>query len=126
MIAKFKTMVSRLLNTKSIRTIPRGLDHAVKGLVTEAGEIIDLLKKYEFYGKEFTVLDLKEELGDLLFYVEAAAQAVDSSVDELMALMIAKHGVRYPDGDFDAGHALTRNKEQELEAMRAVERKYHP
>lgn len=125
MIEKFKLMVSRLFNTKPIKTVSPAVDHAVKGLVTEVGEITDLFKKYEFYGQEFTVLQLKEEMGDTLFYLEALAQTVNSSLPELMDLMLAKHGVRYPDGDFNAEHALVRDKEAELNAMRAVERKYH-
>lgn len=124
MINKFKQMVSTLLNTKSIREVPPALSHSIAGMVTEVGEIQDFIKKYQFYGKEFTRLQFKEELGDLLFYVEGAAQAANSSLDELMALMIAKHGVRYPDGVFNATHALERNKDAELEAMREVERKY--
>lgn len=125
MINKFKKMVRALLNTKPIREIPPALSHSIAGMVTEVGEIQDFVKKYQFYGKEFTVLEFKEELGDLLFYVEAAAQSVKSSLDELMGLMIAKHGVRYPDGVFDAAHAIERDKQGELEAMREVERKYN-
>lgn len=125
MITKFKNMVSKLFNTKPIKVIPPAADHAVKGLVTEVGEITDLLKKYEFYGKEFTVITFKEELGDALFYLEALAQTVNSSLPELMELMIAKHSVRYPDGDFKAKHALKRDKVGELNAMREIERKYH-
>jgi NTP pyrophosphatase (non-canonical NTP hydrolase) len=125
MIDRFKTLVSKLFNTKPIRTIPPAVDHATKGLVTEVGEITDLFKKYQFYGKEFSALTLKEELGDTLFYIEALAQAVGSSLDELMELMVAKHGVRYLDGDFNAAHALARDKAAEADAMRAVERKYH-
>ena len=125
MITKFSKMVRALLNTKPIRERPPALDHSVKGMVTEVGEIQDLLKKYIYYGKEFTVLKFKEELGDLLFYVEAAAQTVNSSLDELQKLIIAKHGVRYPDVVFDAVHDKERNKQGELEAMQEVERKYH-
>ena len=125
MINKFKNMVKHLLNTKPIREIPPAISHSIAGMVTEVGEIQDFVKKYQFYGKEFTVLQLKEELGDLLFYVQGAAQSVGSSLDELMELMLAKHGVRYPDGVFDATHAKERNKDAELEAMREVERKYN-
>lgn len=124
MINKFKKMVMALFNTKPIYEIPHGLNHSVQGLVTEVGEITDLLKKHCYYGKISTTLEFKEELGDLLFYVESTAQAVDSSLDELMELMIAKHSVRYPDGVFDATCALERDKDAELEAMREIERKY--
>lgn len=125
MINKFKKMVRALFNTKPIYKVPPALTHSIAGLVTEVGEIQDLIKKFTFYGKSFTFLKFKEELGDLLFYVESTAQAVNSSLDELMELMIAKHGVRYPDGVFNATCAKQRDKQGELEAMRVVERKYH-
>lgn len=125
MINKFKKMVNQLFNTKPVYEIPHALTHSVQGLVTEVGEITDLLKKRSYYGKVSTALEFKEELGDLLFYVESTAQAVGSSLDELMELMLAKHSVRYPDGVFDAAHAIERDKDAELEAMRVVERKYH-
>ncbi len=125
MINKFSKMVKALLNTTPIKVVPPALTHAIAGMVTEVGEIQDFTKKYIFYGKEFTILKFKEELGDLLFYVEAAAQVVDSSLDELRELMIAKHSVRYPDGVFNAEHAKKRDKQAELEAMRVVERKYN-
>lgn len=125
MITKFSKMVKVLLNTTPMREVSPALSHSIAGMVTEVGEIQDFVKKYQFYGKEFTVLQFKEELGDLLFYVEGAAQSVKSSLDELMALMIAKHGVRYPDGVFDAVHAKERDKDAELQAMRVVERKFN-
>jgi len=124
MIEKFKTLVRALFNTKPIYEIPHRLTHSVQGLVTEVGEITDLLKKHAYYGKVCTTLEFKEELGDLLFYVESTAQAVNTSLDELMELMIAKHGVRYPDGIFDATRAIERDKDAEQEAMRLVERKW--
>lgn len=125
MINKFKTMVRALLNTEPINWVSPALTHSIAGMVTEVGEIQDYIKKYTFYNKDFTTLEFKEELGDLLFYVQAAAQAVNSSLDELIELMIAKHRVRYPDGVFNAACAKERNKDAELEAMQEVERKYH-
>lgn len=40
------------------------LTHAGMGLVTEAAEFIDVLKKYSMYGKEIDIHNLAEELGD--------------------------------------------------------------
>lgn len=124
MIGKFKKMINSLFNTTPVKEIPPDLEHAVMGMVTEAAEVMDILKKWRFYGKAYMSLTLKEELGDLLFYVQAGAKAVDSSLEELMEFMIAKHGQRYPDGNFSTGHALERDKVAEWTAMKAVERKY--
>lgn len=65
MINKFSKMVRALLNDTPIREVPPALTHSIVGMVTEVGEIQDFTKKYIFYGKEFTVLQFKEELGDL-------------------------------------------------------------
>lgn len=42
--------------------------HASMGLVTEAGEIMDALKKYVFYGKPLDPDNIDEEAGDSLWY----------------------------------------------------------
>lgn len=56
--------------------------HAVVGIASEAGEILDLAKKHAIYGQALDVTDagkknmenLREELGDLHFYVEQLRQ----------------------------------------------------
>ena len=45
------------------------IEHCAYGLVTESGEIMDMLKKHKFYGRDFNMVNLKEEIGDLLYYV---------------------------------------------------------
>jgi len=125
MITKFTKIVHALFNTKPMRDISPALIHSLWGLTTEVGEITDLIKKHVFYGKPFTNLQIKEELGDLLFYIESTAQACDSSLEELMELIIAKHKVRYPNGNFNAENAIRRNKIAELTAMEKIERKYN-
>ncbi|MFW2369109.1 MAG: nucleoside triphosphate pyrophosphohydrolase family protein [Desulforhopalus sp.] len=46
--------------------------HAVMGMATEAGELLDMLKKHIFYGKELDLVNLEEELGDLDWYQSLA------------------------------------------------------
>ena len=43
------------------------IEHCAYGLVTESAEIMDMLKKHKFYGRDFNMVNLKEELGDLLY-----------------------------------------------------------
>lgn len=45
------------------------LYHSIEGVFTEMGEIIDIFKKHSRYGKPIDVVNLKEEVGDLLWYV---------------------------------------------------------
>lgn len=53
---------------KDLETEGANLLHMKMGLITEAAEVIDILKKKHAYGKEIDVPHLKEELGDILWY----------------------------------------------------------
>lgn len=89
--------------------------HAGIGLTTEAGEFIDQLKKHIFYGRELDEVNLREELGDLLWYIAVAASALEIDLRVVMARNIAKLKVRYPD-KFTTQAAV----ERDLDAERAV------
>lgn len=77
--------------------VPIDLDHAVTGLVTEVGEIADALKKHVFYGKELDTLNLKEEAGDLFWYLALYCNALGLSMEEVMQENIDKLQKRYPE-----------------------------
>lgn len=42
--------------------------HMKRGMYTELGEIVDILKKRDAYGKQVDVRNLTEELGDFMWY----------------------------------------------------------
>jgi NTP pyrophosphatase (non-canonical NTP hydrolase) len=42
--------------------------HMKMGIITEAAEVVDILKKKHAYGKEIDLFHMKEELGDILWY----------------------------------------------------------
>jgi hypothetical protein len=42
--------------------------HAAMGMVTEAAEIMDMVKKHIFYGKDLDLVNAEEELGDSNWY----------------------------------------------------------
>lgn len=73
------------------------LIHASMGLSTEAAEFTDALKKHIFYGKELDEVNLKEEIGDILWYAAIALEALDSNFEEVMQTNIDKLSARYPD-----------------------------
>lgn len=77
------------------------------GLNGEAGEIIDLLKKYEFQGHEFDHAKVVEELGDVLWYCALLADALGIQLQEAMRRNIEKLKERYPDG-FDKVRSINR------------------
>jgi len=87
------------------KTFPSPIEtllHAGVGISGEAGEILDALKKTWVYTKPLDVDNLKEELGDILFYVTALATNIGTTLPELMQGNIEKLRRRYPEGYTDA------------------------
>ena len=62
------------------------LTHAVIGLSAEAGELLDEFKKWRFYkdGRAFPEERLKEELGDVLYYVFAVCNELGVNPEDIM------------------------------------------
>lgn len=81
--------------------------HAIVGIAGEAGELLDAIKKTTVYGKKLDLANIKEELGDALFYVQAAALCIGAPLEVLMEENYQKLKKRYPDGYTDAA-ALAR------------------
>lgn len=88
------------------------LRHAVYGLVTESGELLDALKRHDFYGAPIDLTNIREELGDLLWYIALACNANNWRLSEVMQANINKLYVRYPD-KFRPEEALQRQLEIE-------------
>ena len=74
------------------------------GICAEGGEFLEIVKKMVFQGKPWTD-DNREhlviELGDLLWYVAQATQALGVDFDEVLATNVKKLEKRYPEGTFD-------------------------
>lgn len=82
---------------------------AALGLNGEAGEFADLLKKHIAQGHPLDVEKMKNEIGDILWYMADAADALGVSLGEIAAQNIAKLRRRYPNGQFEAERSLNRN-----------------
>lgn len=74
-----------LRTAKLFPTTGENLFHAGIGMVTEAGEIATTLKRIYIYGKEAAPLmpNLREEIGDYVWYVALAASAVQLDLQEI-------------------------------------------
>lgn len=70
--------------------------HASMGFVTEAGEFQDALKKTLYYGKPLDKTNLKEEIGDLLWYMAIAMDELSTDFDAEQDRVIRKLKARYP------------------------------
>ena len=83
------------------------LRDAAYGLNGEAGEVIDILKKHEFQGHELDVAHVKEELGDVAWYLALACSALGVHMSEILQANIDKLYKRYPTG-FSADRSINR------------------
>lgn len=95
--------------------------HGLLGIATEAGEIAEVLRDalHAMQTGEFQTFDgahIREELGDLLWYVAVAGDSMQMGFGEMMQVNIAKLRARYKD-KFDAAEANQRNLEFERSVM---------
>jgi NTP pyrophosphatase (non-canonical NTP hydrolase) len=90
--------------------------HAGIGLATESGEFLDALKKHLFYGGDLDKVNLKEELGDLLWYIALACDELGTDFSTLKATNIKKLQARYSD-KFSYDSASFRDLEAERKIL---------
>lgn len=77
------------------------------GLNGEAGEVIDMLKKYMFQGHPLDTEHIAKELGDCLWYLAVCAKGAGYTLDEIAQMNVSKLRKRYPDG-FEVEKSLHR------------------
>jgi NTP pyrophosphatase (non-canonical NTP hydrolase) len=99
---------------------PMDLFHALCGIMTESGELMDQLKQYCFYGKEYDRVNLKEEAGDLLWYIALLCQHLDCSLVDVMQMNINKLRTRYPE-KFTTDGATIRDLRAERDTLEREE-----
>lgn len=68
------------------------------GLCGESGEVAEAVKKHVFHGTALDREELLEELGDVLWYLTHLASVLDTSLDDIAAINVAKLRRRYPNG----------------------------
>ena len=64
--------------------------HMVLGMLTEAGELADAYKKYIAYIKPIDYVNVKEELGDLLWYIANMCNIFKWDLEDIFELNIEK------------------------------------
>lgn len=108
--------------TSALRTAHRqpqredDLLHGAAGVTTEAGELMDIFKRFRFYGKPVDWVHVKEEAGDVLWYLALVCEAAGISLEEAAKANIEKLRVRYPE-KFSAESALNRNLDAERKTL---------
>lgn len=86
--------------------------HYLTGMVTEVGELLDPFKKNMAYGKEIDYINVKEEVGDLMWYIANFCRVNNFDLEKIMETNIAKLKERYPH-KFTQENAINRNLKEE-------------
>lgn len=99
--------------------VPIRILHGAVGICTEAGEVMDTVKKSMFYGRWLDKTNLKEELGDLLWYMGLMCSELGVSFEQLMDENIRKLKARYPE-QFTQADEQGRDYGKEAEAVQNI------
>lgn len=89
--------------------------HAVIGIATEAVELLEALQR-----GELDEVNLREEFGDLLWYIAIGVDESGGNLDHVMDRVIAKLRARFPD-KFDSEQAINRDLEKERAILEGKE-----
>ena len=92
--------------------------HGIIGVATESGELLDLLYRTLIQCETLDEVNLKEEMGDLFWYLAVLSDASGVSFDEVQQVNIAKLRARYPNKftEFDAANRNLSNERSILES----------
>ena len=83
------------------------------GLCSEAGELMEIVKKMCFQGKplnEENLFHMKRELGDIIWYWINMCRALDLDPNDVIAENVNKLQSRYPSGSFDPWYSENRKE----------------
>lgn len=101
---------------KSMPSAKEDLLHATFGIVGEAGEIADAIKKHYFYNKPLDLENVIEELGDLEFYMQALRMCLAISRKDILIANMVKLSKRYGTGSYSDAQAQARADKLEATA----------
>jgi NTP pyrophosphatase (non-canonical NTP hydrolase) len=86
--------------------------HMLFGMMTEIGELIDVYKKDLAYKKPIDIVNVKEEIGDIMFYIASFCRINNLNLDEIISTNVKKLESRYPER-FTEYHANNRDLDKE-------------
>ena len=82
--------------------------HMAVGISGEAGELLDAVKKAVIYRKQLDIANVKEECGDLLFYITGILDSIGSNLDQVIAENMEKLSKRYQSLSYSNNQAINR------------------
>ena len=83
------------------------------GINAEGGEFLEIIKKMVFQGKPWDDANREHliiELGDVMWYVAQATQALGVTFEEVIERNVSKLEKRYPGGSFDIYYSENRQE----------------
>lgn len=103
-VDEYQKAAARTMNRLCDNLVAAGL-----GLTGEAGEVADIIKKVRCQGHDLESMrgKLREEAGDVAWYLALLCTALDESMEEILRENIAKLEKRYPTG-FDPQRSINR------------------
>lgn len=87
------------------------LAHAAMGFAGEAGEVLDLIKKFLAYGGEFPEEKFLEEMSDAFHYLQRLVNIRGLTMEVIPTYNTKKLLKRYPNGYTDEAAIQRRDKE---------------
>lgn len=95
--------------------------HAIIGAATETGELLEALQKVIIKGEAFDEVNMREEVGDVFWYLAALAHTCNFTFEDAQRVNIAKLRARYPN-KFTAFDANNRNLNEERRILEGDEK----
>ena len=88
--------------------------HMAVGISGEAGELLDAIKKHSIYQKPLDFDNVKEEAGDILFYLTGLLNDVGITLNECIEANREKLSKRYPNKCYSNAAAIARADKAEV------------
>jgi NTP pyrophosphatase (non-canonical NTP hydrolase) len=104
---EYADLVNRL-KSNEFNPVSSDFMHSAFGCATESGEILDAIKKAIFYGRNLDEINLREEYGDLLWYIQLGLNALGLTIDDVVQTNMSKLIARYGD-KFSSEKAVNRD-----------------
>jgi NTP pyrophosphatase (non-canonical NTP hydrolase) len=82
--------------------------HMAVGISGEAGELLDAVKKAAIYRKPLDIANVREECGDLLFYITGILDSIGTDMDQVISENMEKLSKRYGSLSYSNAHAIQR------------------
>ena len=91
--------------------------HAIIGIATEAGELLEALRNtYNNPNAKLDVVNIREEIGDVFWYMAILARECGFSFESAQKVNIEKLRARFPD-KFNSKNAIERNLDNERKIL---------